>query len=96
MPEFVKEVIGGIHLSPKGDSLLPLSSMKIKAVIKGTEDHLIECAIRYNLKVHGYEVTSNEVIAIIEADQEVIYNWFNESTEPPFPEGTLLYWTVHS
>ena len=69
--------------------------MKFWIIVKGNEETILECIIRRDIRVLEYHDASPCMTALVEVeDTKTLMQWYEESgTEPPFQEGSLLYWS---
>jgi hypothetical protein len=76
--------------------------VRVVAVVKGTEDALLEAVIKYGgIRVLGYETTTDpehgdtSTVAVLEVeDVGTLLRWYAHygGDVVPFPDGSLLYW----
>ena len=69
--------------------------MKFWIIVKGNGETIFESVIRRGIRVLEYHNVSPCMTALIEVENtETLIRWYEESgKEPPFPEGSLLYWS---
>lgn len=70
--------------------------MRFRVTVKGKPDQMLIASILYDIQVDDMEYSDRlgYTFATIEASYRAVQSWFLEPPlHPPFPDGTLLYYT---